>query len=125
MLKKPTDAELEVLQILWKLGPSTVRTVNKELSKNREVVYTTTLKMMQVMVDKGFLSRDTSRRTHLYQAEIDQSEIQHTLLDKLLSSAYEGSPLRLVVHALGHKKTSAKDLEEIKKIIDQLEKKKK
>ena len=125
MLKKPTDAELEVLQILWTLGPSTVRTVNKELSNNREVVYTTTLKMMQVMTEKGFLSRDTSKRTHLYKAEIEKSEIQNTLLDKLLSSAYEGSPLRLVVHALGHKKTSKKDLEEIKKIIDQLEQNKK
>jgi len=121
MTKKPTDAELEVLQVLWANGPSSVRFVNTELSKNRNVVYTTTLKMMQVMVDKGFLKRDTSERTHLYEAAIAQEEIQQSLLDKLVKTAFKGSPLNLVLQALGHEKTSAEDLEKIKKIIKKIE----
>lgn len=122
MAKKPTDAELEVLQILWTHGPSTVRFVNQELSKSREVVYTTTLKMMQVMAEKkGLLKRDTSQRTHLYEAIYSEEEVQKTLLDKLLNTAFRGSSLKLVVRALGHQKTSKADLEEIKKILNNLE----
>ena len=121
MTKKPTDAELEVLSVLWKNGPSSVRLVNTELSKNRNVVYTTTLKMMQVMVDKGFLKRDTSERTHLYEAAIEEEEIQQSLLNKLVQTAFKGSPLSLVLQALGHEKTSPEDLEEIKKIIKKIE----
>ena len=121
MDKKPTDAELEVLHVLWAYGPSSVRFVNTELSKNRSVVYTTTLKMMQVMVDKGFLKRDTSDRTHMYEAAIEESEIQQSLLDKLVQTAFKGSPLSLVLQALGHEKTSQEDLEEIKKIIKKIE----
>lgn len=108
--------------MLWRHGPSSVRFVNQELSKNREVVYTTTLKMMQVMTEKGFLRRDTSERTHLYEAVISEEETKETLLDKLMDTAFGGSPLELVVRALGHEKTSRRDLEEIKKIIQHLEK---
>ena len=122
MIKKPTDAELEVLHVLWTYGLSSVRFVNTELSKNRDVVYTTTLKMMQVMAEKGFLKRDTSERTHLYEAAIAEKEIQQSLLDKLVKTAFKGSPLSLVLHALGHEKTSQEDLEEIKKIINKIEK---
>ncbi len=122
MKKRPTEAELEVLQVLWRLGPSSVRTVNEALSKNREVVYTTTLKMMQVMTKKGFLQRDTSSRTHLYEAITNEEETQEGLIDRLLDTAFGGSTLKLVVRALGHEKTSESDLEEIKKIIQQLEK---
>ena len=121
MTKKPTDAELEVLQVLWANGPSSVRFVNTELSKNRDIVYTTTLKMMQVMATKGLLKRDTSERTHLYEAAIEQKEIQQSLLDKLVQTAFKGSPLNLVLQALGHEKTSQEDLEEIKKIIKKIE----
>lgn len=124
MEKRPTEAELEVLQVLWRRGPSTVRLVNEELSKNREVVYTTTLKMMQVMTEKGLLTRDTSRRTHLYEAIVSEAEIQENLLDRLLDKAFFGSPIRLVQRALGHRKTSPQDLEEIKKIIEGIEKNK-
>lgn len=122
MPKKPTDAELEVLQILWQHGPSSVRHVNAELSKNREVVYTTTLKMMQVMTEKGFLTRDTTERTHLYKAAVSEQKVQENMLDKLVNTAYGGSPLRLVMQVLGHEKTSQEDLDEIKKIIKKLEK---
>ncbi len=121
--KKTTDAELELLHVLWANGPSSVRFVNTELSKNRDVVYTTTLKMMQVMAEKGLLKRDTSARTHLYEAAFGKEEIQQTLLDKLVQTAFKGSPLNLVLQALGHEKTSQKDLEEIKKIIEKIEKK--
>ncbi len=121
MIKKPTDAELEVLHVLWTHGPSSVRFVNTELSKNRSVVYTTTLKMMQVMIDKGLLKRDTSERTHLYETAIAEEEIQQSMLDKLVQTAFKGSPLSLVLQALGHEKTSKEDLEEIKKIIKKIE----
>ncbi len=123
--KKPTDAELEVLQILWQHGPSSVRFVNRELSRNREVVYTTTLKMMQVMTEKGFLKRDTTQRTHFYEAIIDERMVQEDIVDKLVDTVFRGSPLKLAMHALGHEKASAKDLEEIKRIIEELEKNKK
>ena len=123
--KKPTEAELEVLQVLWEHGPSSVRFVNTELSKNREVVYTTTLKMMQVMAEKGFVKRDTSRRTHLYEAVIDEKMVQEDIVDKLVDTVFGGSPLKLAMQALGHEKASAKDLAEIKKIIEELEKNRK
>lgn len=122
MNKKPTDAELEVLRVLWDHGPSSVRVVHTELSKNREVVYTTTLKMMQVMATKGFLIRDTSQKTHLYQAVIKQDMIRENMVDKLLNTVFDGSPLKLALHALGHQKTSKQDLAQIKDLIQQLEK---
>ncbi len=118
---KPTDAELEVLNVLWRHGPSSVRFVNNEVSKNREVVYTTTLKMMQVMTEKGLLRRDTSSRTHLYEAAVSEASIQRSLLDKVLRTAFRGSPLKLVVQALGHERTRPEDLEAIKRIIRELE----
>ncbi len=122
MKKKVTEAELEVLKVLWEHGLQSVRFVNEELSKQREVVYTTTLKQMQVMVSKkGLLKRDTSQRTHLYEPLISQSEIQESMVEKMVDAVFQGSPLKLVVQALGHKKTSKQDLEAIKKIIQDLE----
>ncbi|GJM31702.1 MAG: hypothetical protein DHS20C18_07030 [Saprospiraceae bacterium] len=121
MQRKPTDAELEVLQILWTYGPNSVRFVNTELSKNREVVYTTTLKMMQVMTEKGFLKRDTAQRTHLYEATISKEMVQESMVNKMVDTVFQGSTLKLVMQALGHEKTSSKDLEAIKKIIHNLE----
>jgi len=126
MNKRPTDAELEVLQVLWEHGPSSVRFVNTELSKKREVVYTTTLKMMQVMAEKkGFLKRDTSQRTHLYEAVMTKEQVQQKVFDKVLDSVFQGSSLKLVLQALGHENTSLEDLEKIKKIISKLEEEKK
>ena len=123
MERKPTDAELEILQILWRHGPASVRFVHTELNKNRGVVYTTTLKMMQVMAEKGFLKRDTSQRTHLYEAVIREETVQENIVDKLVNTIFQGSPLKLAMQALGHEKTSAEDLEALKKIITDLEKK--
>lgn len=123
-MKKPTDVELEILQVLWQHGPSTVRFVNDELNKARETEtgYTTTLKMLQLMTEKGLTSRDTSTRTHIYKAEITQEATQKTLVNRLMDTAFGGSAKKLVMQALGNKKTSKKELEEIKKMIDDLEK---
>ena len=123
-MKKPTDVELEILQVLWEAGPSTVRFVNDELNKqrNNETGYTTTLKMLQLMTEKGLVGRDTSSRTHVYQALLNQEDAQQNLVNRLVDTAFGGSARKLVMQALGHKKTSKKDLEEIKKMIDQIEK---
>ena len=123
-MKKPTDVELEILQILWKEGSSTVRFVNDELNKQREneTGYTTTLKMLQLMTDKGLVSRDTSSRTHIYVALLNQADTQQSLVNRLVDTAFGGSAMKLVMQALGNKKTSKKDLEEIKKMINKLEK---
>lgn len=123
MMKKPTEAELEVLQTLWEYGLASVRLVNEVLSENRVVVYTTTLKIMQNMTEKGLLKRDTSKRTHIYEAAVSREMIQEKFFDRFLDNVFGGSPLKLVMHTLGHDKTSANDLEEIKKLISELEKK--
>lgn len=121
---KPTETELDILQILWKAGPSTVRFVNEALCEKRgkEVGYTNTLKMMQLMLEKGILSRDASKRTHIYDAVLSEEATQKTLVDRLLQNAFGGSAMKLVMQALGHKKTSKEDLIEIRRVIDEIEK---
>lgn len=123
---KTTDAELEILQVLWQNGPSTVRFVNDTLNTQREeaqqIGYTTTLKMMQLMAEKNFLSRDVSQRTHIYQTLLSQEATQKNLVDKLLDTAFGGSAKKLVMQALGQSKTSKSELEEIKKLIQDMEK---
>ncbi|PHN01742.1 BlaI/MecI/CopY family transcriptional regulator [Flavilitoribacter nigricans] len=121
-MKKPTDAELDILAVLWQNGSSSVREVHAALSEQRDVVYTTTLKTMQVMTEKGFLKRDTSRKTHIYQAVIEAEMIREDMVDKVVNTVFAGSPLKLVLHALGSKSTSAEDLDQIKKMIENLEK---
>ncbi|MDX2305364.1 MAG: BlaI/MecI/CopY family transcriptional regulator [Microscillaceae bacterium] len=119
---KPTEAELEILQILWKHGASTVRFVNEQLNEQREVGYTTTLKMMQVMHEKGLLLRDDSQRTHVFRAQITEEDTQKSLLDRLLHTAFGGSAMKLVQQALGNHQTSKEELQKIKKLIDKMEK---
>ena len=119
--KKPTDAELEILQILWQNGPSTVRFVNDKLNENREIGYTTTLKFMQIMLEKGMVERDEENRTHIYKAAIKEGDTQKILLDKLLNTAFGGSASKLVMQALGSHKASKEELEEIKQLIDKIE----
>jgi BlaI family penicillinase repressor len=118
---KPTDAELEILQILWEMGPGTVRQVNDELNRIRKIGYTTTLKMMQIMLDKGMLSRNEDQRSHLYSALLKEKETQNLLLNKLVTSAFGGSALKLVVSALGNGKTSRNELAKIKNFIEAIE----
>ena len=121
---RPTESELEILQVLWDKGPSSVREVNDILNESRDIGYTTTLKIMQIMSDKGLVDRDTSRRTHIYQASRHQSDTQSFLLGEFLRSAYKGSAKKLVLQALGNHKTTKAELHEIKALIEQLEKEK-
>lgn len=120
-MNKPTEKELEILQVLWENGTCTVREVNEALSEGKEVGYTTTLKFLQIMYDKGLVSRRKQGKTHLYQAEVSQDKTQNQLIDQLLQTAFGGSAMKLVLQALGNQKSSRKDLEEIKKYIDKLQ----
>ena len=119
---KPTEAELEILQILWENGPSTVREVNERMNAEREVGYTTTLKLMQIMTEKGMTGRNTDKRTHIYFACVDEGETKNWLLDKFLKSAFRGSAAQLVMQALGNHDASNEELEKIKQFIDSMSK---
>jgi len=118
---KPTASELEILQILWENGPSTVKFVNDKLSKKKEVGYTTTLKIMQIMNDKKILEREKSGRSHIYKPVSQKDETQNLLLEKVLETAFGGSASKLVMQALGRTKTSKEEIEEIKKYIEKVE----
>lgn len=120
---RPTDSELEILQVLWKNGPSTVREINDELNADpaRDTGYTTTLKLMQIMVEKGLLRRDESQRTHVYTAAVREGQIQAALLDRFLTAAYRGSASKLALQLLGHHTTTPAELAEIKALIEKLE----
>ncbi|MEE1883790.1 BlaI/MecI/CopY family transcriptional regulator [Pedobacter flavus] len=120
---KPTESELEILQILWSRGECTVRTVHEELIKSKDVGYTSTLKLMQIMHEKGLVSRNTESKTHIYIAAINQQDTQKHLLNKLIDNAYNGSAARLVMQALGNHKATSQELEQIKKYLEQLESK--
>ena len=118
---KPTGAELEVLQILWKKGASTVKFVNDELNKNKVVGYTTTLKIMQIMYKKRLLDRERSDRSHIYKPVPQKDETQNVLLEKILETAFAGSASKLVMQAIGRSKTSRKEIEEIKEYLTKLD----
>jgi len=119
--KEPTKSELEILQVLWKHGPSPVRRVMEELNKIRELNYTATLKLMQLMVDKGLLRRDESRMQHIYYPAGDEMETKGHLLDKFLDSVYDGSAERLLMQLASNKKTSSEDLKKMRLLLEQLE----
>ncbi|MFK7806157.1 MAG: BlaI/MecI/CopY family transcriptional regulator [Saprospiraceae bacterium] len=121
---KVTKAELEVLQVIWKEGPSTVRQVHNIISEKREVGYTTTLKVMQVLFEKKLLDRDTEPNSHIYSAKVAADKIQSSLLGDFVKEAFDGSTKNMVLQALGNKKVSAEELAEIKRFISQLQKKK-
>ena len=121
-LPRPTEAELELLAVLWQRGPSTVREIHETLSGKKETGYTTTLKILQNMTDKGLVRRDASRRSHVYQAVLTADETQRQLVRSLLRRAFGGSPARLVVQALSEQRASAAELAEIRTLVDRLEK---
>jgi predicted transcriptional regulator len=121
---KPTESELEILSILWESGPSTVRQVNDQLSLRKNTGYTTTLKLMQIMHEKGMVDRVMDGRTHIYRAVLPQEEMQLTLMDRLLQTAFSGSATKLVLQALGNHRTSDEELREIKDLIQKLEEEK-
>lgn len=118
---KPTDSELEILQILWSKQYATVREVHEELAKNKEAGYTTTLKLMQIMHDKGLVTRDSSAKTHVYKACISRKQAQKSALDKILSTVFKGSTADLVIQALGNHKASKDEIDAIKKYLSQFD----
>lgn len=120
---KPTDSELEILNILWEKGPSTVRDIHAELEKSKDAGYTTTLKLMQIMHDKGILKRDTASKSHVYTANVSQEKTQGQLLKRMIDNVFNGSASQLVMQALGNHKADKKELDEIRKYLDDLEKK--
>lgn len=120
---KPTESELEILQILWNKGLATVREVHEELSKTKEAGYTTTLKLMQIMHEKGLVKRDDSMRTHVYQAAVNKEKTQKHLLNKMIDSLFGGSPTQLVIQALGEHKANPEELEKIQVLLDNLKNK--
>jgi BlaI family penicillinase repressor len=120
---EPTKSELEILQVLWDKGPSTVRAVNDELLKQKDVNYTTTLKLMQIMADKGILKRDESQMKHIYHVAEEEQKTKDHLLDKFINSVYQGSAGKLVMQLLGNKKASKDELDSIRKMLDQLDNK--
>lgn len=117
---RPTESELEILQVLWRNGLATVREVHEELSKTKDAGYTTTLKLMQIMNEKGLVKRDDSMRTHIYQSAVNKEITQKNLLSKMINSLFGGSSTQLVIQALGENKVSEEELEKIQQLLDKL-----
>jgi|SRR6516225_3167371 predicted transcriptional regulator len=115
---EPTKSELEILQVLWKYGPSTVRFVNEKLNaETRPVQYTTTLKLMQIMTEKAILVRDESNMKHIYKPAVEESKTKSFLLEKFIESLYEGSASGLLMQLIGNRKTSKKEIQTIKELL--------
>lgn len=117
----PTDTELDILSVLWKLGPATVRQVHTELSKRRETGYTTVLKMMQIMAEKELVTRDESQRSHIYKAKHKAESTQKQLVKDLVARAFGGSMEKLVMQALQSKKAKPEEIAEIRRMLDELD----
>lgn len=117
---RPTDAELAILKVLWQRDASTVRQVMERLCKERPTGYTTVLKLMQIMTEKGLVERDESQRTHVYKAAYSQGQTQRQLVDDLLDRAFGGSARNLVMQALSSRRASTEELEEIRKLLDEM-----
>ena len=120
---KPTESELEILQTLWTKGLATVREVHEDLARTKDVGYTTTLKLMQIMHEKGLVKRDDSMRTHVYQAAVNKENTQKHLLSKMIDTLFGGSSTQLVIQALGENKASPEELEKIQALLDNLKNK--
>ena len=115
----PSNAELEILRILWRRGPSTVRDVHDELKGERDVGYTTVLKIMQVMAEKKLVTRDESERSHVYNPAVEEKSVKRRLVSELLDKAFDGSAAQLVMQALSDKRASPEDLKKIRKLLDE------
>jgi BlaI family transcriptional regulator, penicillinase repressor len=118
VLPRPTDAELSILRVLWQLGPSTVRQVHEVLSRERPAAYTTALKLLQIMTDKGLVRRDETERTHVYHARLSEEQTQRQLVRDLLDRAFGGSATKLVMQALAARRATPEELVEIRKLIE-------
>eukprot|EP01012_Entosiphon_sulcatum_P036894 TRINITY_DN47146_c0_g1_i1.p1 TRINITY_DN47146_c0_g1~~TRINITY_DN47146_c0_g1_i1.p1 ORF type:complete len:124 (-),score=16.90 TRINITY_DN47146_c0_g1_i1:115-486(-) len=116
---KPTEGEMEILQVLWQKGNATVREVHEALNK-KDSGYTTTLKLMQILHEKGMVERDTNQKTHIYKALVSQDKTEKQLVTKMIDNVFNGSAARLVMQALGNHSASADEIDEIKKYLDSL-----
>lgn len=121
---KPTESELEILQVLWNEQSATVRTVHEELLKNKETGYTTTLKLMQIMFEKKLVTRDDSSKTHIYQPAVTREKTQQQFLNKMINTLFAGSSSDLVLQALGEHNASEAELDKIQQLINQLKRNK-
>jgi len=119
---RPTDAELAILNVLWQRGPSTVRDVHQALSTSQASGYTTVLKLLQIMTEKGLVVRDESQRAHVYASKQSERRTQRQLLGDLMDRAFGGSSAKLVLHALSERAASTEELRDIRTLLDQLEK---
>ncbi len=120
-LPRPTDAELEILTVLWQRGACTVREVYDSLNESREMGYTTVLKLMQIMSDKGLVRRDESQRAHVYEARLAEEQTQQQLVGDLLERAFDGSAMKLVMQALQTHRASTEELSQIRDLLDECE----
>ena len=120
-LPKPSPAELEILRVLWKRGPSTVREVHEELKSARDAGYYTYLKLLQIMAQKGLVRRDESQRAHIYEAAVSEETTEHNLVKDMLERCFGGSTRRLIMRALEAREFSDEELEEIRKLMDSIE----
>lgn len=119
-LPRPTDGELAILRVLWMDGPGTVRDIHGKLQGERTVGYTTVLKLLQIMTDKGLVRRDESDRTHVYRAAASEDHTQKQLVRDLLDRAFGGSARKLILHALSARKSSRAELDEIRRLLDNM-----
>ena len=119
--RPPTPAELEILGVLWKRGPSTVRDVQEALDEDRPTGYTTVLKLLQIMTEKQLVSRDERARAHVYVARLPEAHTQRQLVSDLLDRAFGGSAMKLVMHALSAKRTSPDEIARIRRMLDEME----
>jgi BlaI family penicillinase repressor len=119
---KPTESELEILQVLWQKGEATVREVHEELFRYRDIGYTTALKLLQIMFEKGLVARDDSSKTHVYRPAVTRERTQRHMVGKMIDTLFSGSSTELVMQALGNHKASPEELDEIQKLLDQLRK---
>jgi BlaI family transcriptional regulator, penicillinase repressor len=119
--QKPTESELEVLTVLWQKGKATVRQVNDEINLSKESGYTTTLKIMQIMHEKGLVKKDSNAKQHIFEANVDEQETQKSLLNRFIDSTFQGKAMSLVMQALGNHKASDSELAELKILIQTLE----
>ncbi len=120
---KPTESELEILRVLWEKGNATVREVHETLSAHKDAGYTTTLKLLQIMFEKGLVKRDDSSKTHIYHANVSRENTQQQFVGKMINTLFSGSSTQLVMQALGNNAHSNEELEEIQKLLNDLKKK--
>ena len=120
-MTKPTDSELEILQVLWEHGSMTVRELNDKLNDQRRVGYTTSLKMMQIMTEKGLLTRDTSLRSHIYAPALQPEDVQSNILNHVLKTVFMGDRSSMVLQAMGNQSVSCEELAELKALIKKIE----